>query len=64
MNSKLRSERHNCPNCTQFLRFFINRTKIGECPKCKAIIKFKKGTNGNRGTVILVRIPQTLASTG
>ncbi len=68
MNSKLRSEKHNCPNCTQLLKLFINRTKIGECPKCGATIKFKKGVAGNSGKVILVRIPQpqqqTRASTG
>lgn len=61
MNSRLRSEKHNCPNCMQLLKLFINRTKISDCPKCRATLKFKRGVDGNRGKIILVRMPQPQA---
>ncbi len=59
-------EIHGCPNCNKLVRF--RRVGIGTCPKCNATLKFKKGINNGKGTVMLVRVPQSqpqvLTSTG
>jgi len=59
-------EIHGCPNCRKLVRF--QRVGLGTCPKCDATVRFKKGTNDKKGTVILVRVPQlqpqVLTSTG
>ncbi len=59
-------EIHGCPNCRKLVRF--RRVGIGSCPKCDATLRFKKATSNEKGTVKLVRVPQSqpqvLTSTG